>query len=143
MTTQAIYDLLGGQRAFGVPPPTLDHLRELLEGGLPFATLETIKESLALTRAEVLGVLAITDRTLVRRKKESRLQASESDRLFRLARVAALAVDVLEGEEKARRWLHKPNRALGGAVPLSLLSTDIGARQVEELLQRIDHGLFS
>ena len=107
------------------------------------AVLEYLQKHDVLTRAEVLGVLAITDRTLVRRKKESRLQASESDRLFRLARVAALAVDVLEGEEKARRWLHKPNRALGGAVPLSLLSTDIGARQVEELLQRIDHGLFS
>jgi len=56
------------------------------------------------------------DRTLIRRKKESRLQASESDRLFRLARVAALALEVLEDADKARRWIHKPNRALGGEV---------------------------
>jgi len=143
VTTQSIYELLGGRETLGVPPPTLDQMRSLLEEGLPFATLETVREALALSRSEVLSVLAITDRTLIRRKKEHRLQASESDRLFRLARVAAVALDVLEDVEKARRWMHKPNRALGGEVPLRLLSTDIGACQVEELLHRIDHGLFS
>jgi len=143
MTTQAIYDLLGGQKALGVPPPTLDQLRGLLEEGLPYATVETVRDTLGLSRPEVLAVLAITDRTLIRRKKEHRLQASESDRLFRLARVASLALDVLEDREKVRRWMHKPNRALGGEVPLQLLATDIGARQVEELLHRIDYGLFS
>ncbi|MBI5446331.1 MAG: DUF2384 domain-containing protein [Deltaproteobacteria bacterium] len=143
MSTQSIYELLGGQETLGVPPPTLDTLRGLLEEGLPFATVESVRETLALTRGEVLSVLAVTDRTLIRRKKEHRLQAPESDRLFRLARVAALALEVLEDVEKARRWLHKPNRALGGEIPLKLLSTDIGAHQVEELLHRIDHGLFS
>ena len=143
MTTQTIYELLGGQDTLGVGAPSLDQLRGLLEEGLPFAALETVREALALTRSEVLSVLAVTDRTLIRRKKEHRLQASESDRLFRLARVAALAFEVLEDVEKARRWLHKPNRALGGEIPLGLLSTDIGAQQVEELLHRIDQGLFS
>ncbi len=143
MSTQDVYEVLGGQKTLGVSPPTVDQMRALLQEGLPFSTVETIRETLALSRPEVLAILGITDRTLVRRKKESRLQASESDRLFRLARVAALALEVLEEAEKARRWLHKPNRALGGEVPLDLLSTDIGARQVEELLHRIDHGLFS
>ncbi len=143
MRTQAIYEVLGGQKTLGAPSPTLDQMRGLLQEGLPFSTLETVRETLALSRPEVLAILGITDRTLIRRKKDSRLQASESDRLFRLARVAALAIEVLEDADKVRRWIHKPNRALGGEAPLDLLSSDIGSRQVEELLQRIDYGLFS
>jgi len=53
------------------------------------------------------------------------------------------AEEVLGTAEKAARWLKKPNRALGGAVPLAQLDTDIGARQVEEILGRIEHGLYS
>jgi uncharacterized protein (DUF2384 family) len=44
---------------------------------------------------------------------------------------------------KARLWLLAPNRALGGEVPLHMLDTDIGARQVEEVLLRLSYGVFS
>ena len=143
MTTATICELLGGAEALGGLPTSLHELRGRLEEGLPFPVLEAVRDTLGLSRAEVLSALGITDRTLVRRKKEERLHATESDRLFRLARIASLAVEVLEDVEKARRWLHKPNRALGGCVPLELVTTEIGARQVEELLLRIDHGVFS
>ena len=143
MTTEAVFNFLGGRKALCIHPPTLDQLRELIEAGLPYPTVDIVRETLGLNRSEILAILAITDRTLIRRKKEHRLQAPESDRLFRLARVASLALDVLEDREKVRRWMHKPNRALGGEIPLRLLSTDLGARQVEELLHRIDQGLFS
>ncbi|MGH7857479.1 MAG: antitoxin Xre/MbcA/ParS toxin-binding domain-containing protein, partial [Candidatus Binatia bacterium] len=63
--------------------------------------------------------------------------------LYRLARVGAMAVRVLGSEEKAGRWLHRPNRALGNESPLSLLDTAIGAREVEDLLGRIEHGVVS
>src|SRR3972149_2005506 len=82
-------------------------------------------------------------RTLARRKKDRRLRADESDRLLRLGRVAARAEEVLGTADKAARWLGKPNRALGGKVPLAQLDTDIGAHQVEEILGRIAHGLYS
>jgi putative toxin-antitoxin system antitoxin component (TIGR02293 family) len=82
-------------------------------------------------------------RTLARRKKEKRLHADESDRLFRVGRIAALAEETLGSKDKAKRWLQKPNRALGGAAPLRLLDTELGARQVEDVLGRIAHGVYS
>jgi putative toxin-antitoxin system antitoxin component (TIGR02293 family) len=50
---------------------------------------------------------------------------------------------VLGSTDKAARWLHTENRALGGQTPLALLDTDLGTRQVEEVLGRIEHGVFS
>jgi putative toxin-antitoxin system antitoxin component (TIGR02293 family) len=61
----------------------------------------------------------------------------------RIARVMARAENVLGSPERATAWLNRPNRALGDAVPLDLLGTDLGAREVEAVLGRIEHGVYS
>lgn len=66
-----------------------------------------------------------------------------SDQSERVARIIAKAVEVLGSLEQAQAWLKSPNRALGGEVPLDLLDTEIGARQVDEILIRLDFCLFS
>jgi putative toxin-antitoxin system antitoxin component (TIGR02293 family) len=66
-----------------------------------------------------------------------------SDESERLMRVAAQAAEVLGSEEKASRWLHSPNRALGGRRPLDMVDTDLGAGQVAAALGRIEHGVNS
>ena len=81
-------------------------------------------------------------RTLSRRKDAGQPEAMESDRLVRLERVFAHAVEVFETTERARDWLETPNRALGDHRPLELLETDAGAREVYEALGRVDHGIF-
>lgn len=71
------------------------------------------------------------------------LTPQESDHLDRLARVVAQTMEVLGTIDKARAWLKTPNRALGNEVPLSLMDTDTGSRQVEEVLLRLNYGIFS
>jgi putative toxin-antitoxin system antitoxin component (TIGR02293 family) len=110
---------------------------------LPFRSLEKVMERFGLNREEISSALDLPPRTLARRKQERRLHPSESDRLFRLVRIAAQASAVLGSEEKAGRWLHTANRALGGKPPLELLDTDLGSRQVEEVLGRIEYGVYS
>lgn len=110
---------------------------------MPYEALEAVVDRLHLSREELSEALQLPLRTLARRKKNQRLKPDESDRLARLARVAAQAIDVLGDEERATSWLRSPNRALGGSTPLHLLDTDLGARQVEEVLGRIEHGVFS
>jgi putative toxin-antitoxin system antitoxin component (TIGR02293 family) len=61
----------------------------------------------------------------------------------RLARVIARAEEVFEEPETAMDWLKSANAALGGATPLSLLDTDIGAEGVMDTLGRIEHGVFA
>lgn len=80
---------------------------------------------------------------MARRKEQPRLTLVESNRLYRLARMKSRATQVLGSAEKAEQWLARPNPALGGETPVSLLDTDINARQVERVLGRIEHGVFS
>jgi putative toxin-antitoxin system antitoxin component (TIGR02293 family) len=111
--------------------------------GLPYQSLESIRERLNLSLPEAAVVLHVPLRTLARRRQGRKLDADESDRLYRLARIAAQAVGVLGTDEKAAMWLRRPNRALNGEAPLSLLDTDLGARQIEDVLGRIEHGVVS
>jgi putative toxin-antitoxin system antitoxin component (TIGR02293 family) len=72
-----------------------------------------------------------------------RLGAAESDRVVRFARLMGKAAEVMESEENARRWLTSPQFGLGGAVPLDYAETEVGAREVEDLLGRIEYGVYS
>ncbi len=53
------------------------------------------------------------------------------------------AIEVLESAENARQWLASPQVGLGGAVPLEYAETELGAREVEDLLGRIEYGVYS
>jgi putative toxin-antitoxin system antitoxin component (TIGR02293 family) len=142
--TEYVVEVLGGARVFrGRQLPTSTQMRDRIKQGLPFSALETVRERLHLTVPEAASVLQMPARTLARRRQSRKLAADESDRLYRLARIAAQAVDVLGSEDKASAWLRRPNRALDNELPIRLLDTDVGARQIEDLLGRIAHGLVS
>ena len=88
--------------------------------------------------------LVIPRRTMERRVAgDSRLSLEESDRLMRLKTIAQHAQRVFANDDKAHRWLRKPNRGLGGARPIDLLISETGARQVENTLGAIQHGIFT
>lgn len=100
-----------------------------------------------LERAEVLDrsdiEMIISARTLERRlSNHERLKIEESDGIARLLRVLAHANRVFEDEDLAEEWLRSPNPALDDEVPMDMTRTDIGAREVEGVLTRIEHGVF-
>jgi putative toxin-antitoxin system antitoxin component (TIGR02293 family) len=139
-----VIDVLGGPKVFkGRTLPNATELRDRVRTGLPYRSLESIRERLNLSLPEAAIVLHVPLRTLARRRHGRKLDADESDRLYRLARIAGQAVAVLGTEEKAATWLRRANRALNGEVPLGLLDTDLGARQIEDVLGRIEHGVVS
>ena len=138
-----IQELLGGPETLGQAVSVEQDLIGIVRAGLPFAALESVTQALAHSITAVSASLLIDRRTLARRKEQGRLTAIESDRVLRLARVAAMAVDVLGDRQSASAWLRKPNRALGHAKPISQMDTDVGVRQVECVLGRIEHGVFS
>lgn len=141
--TTAIVEVLGGKAEAVRKLRSADDLNEWIRRGLPFAVLEAVVSRFHLNRDELSATLDLPARTLARRKLEQRLRPNESDRLYRFVRIATRASEVLGEEEKALQWLRAPNRALGGQPPLSRLDTDLGARQVEDILGRIEHGVFS
>jgi putative toxin-antitoxin system antitoxin component (TIGR02293 family) len=97
-----------------------------------------------LLTADELYELVIPRRTFDRRREEKQpLTVVEADRLLRVVRVAVRAAEALGDPEKAGTWLRSPNTALRGETPMALLGTDIGARTVERILGRIEHGVYS
>lgn len=117
-------------------------LHSRLEGGLSYEALERLRRVLDLTTSRLSKLLRIPPRTLARRKEAKRLQPDESDRLLRLSRLVGLALRLFEGDLAATRsWLSTPQPALDDEVPLEFASTEVGAREVEHLIGRLEYGI--
>ena len=113
----------------------------LVRTGVPADSLDRIAKQLRVPVAEVQALIGIPPATAARKRaSKGTLKPELSDRLVRIANVFAIARGVLESEERAARWLKEPNRALRGGVPLRRLDTEIGAREVEQVLYRLEHG---
>jgi putative toxin-antitoxin system antitoxin component (TIGR02293 family) len=115
----------------------------LVQDGLPTAVLEALVRRGELTAQEVEKYI-IPRRTLAHRKRRRQpLSREESDKLARVARIFAVALDTFQDRQKAAAWMRRPNRELQGAAPVQLLDTDSGARVLEQTLERIAHCIFS
>jgi putative toxin-antitoxin system antitoxin component (TIGR02293 family) len=119
-----------------------DLIRQI-QKGLRFTELETLQATIGLPFDQLAAKLCISRSTLQRRKAAGRLSPDESDKVMRLSRLLDHATKVFGGVEKARAWLKFPQRGLGGAVPLDYAQTEVGAREVDNLLGRIDYGVYS
>lgn len=141
--TRQILSLLGGPEVF--PPSVRDAtgLAHALREGLPYAAYEALLRAIDLPSRDLSQLIGVAPRTLARRRERRQLLPVESDRLYRIAHVTSLAATVFGSLDEARAWLREENAALGGATPLSLLDTEIGTRQVEDVLHRIAHGIWS
>jgi putative toxin-antitoxin system antitoxin component (TIGR02293 family) len=93
---------------------------------------------------EEIFALVVPKRTLARRKAANEpLTIEETDKALRLQRIAAQAEHVFGDAGKAHRWLRKAKRELRGETPLTYLASEAGARVVEKMLFRIEHGIFA
>jgi putative toxin-antitoxin system antitoxin component (TIGR02293 family) len=117
---------------------------EVVRRGLSIESFKRVASYYQLSDVQMSKVVGTSIRTIVRLQKEDKpLNATWSDRLYRLARVAAQAQDVFESADTATSWLKRPNRGLNGHAPVDLLDTDAGTEQVVELLDRIEFGVYS
>ena len=135
---QHVYVTFLGLRSFETP-----QLLRRINEGLSWAAFDRFRTNLAVSADELAQLVQISKRTLSRRKERGRFEADESDRLVRLSRIFGRAVELHEGDaESARGWLGQKQPALGGARPLDLLRSEVGAREVETLIGRLEHGVF-
>lgn len=137
---RAVVAELGGETVLGRPLRTQTDLQAAIREGFPQTVVEEVMHAVGLTLKELATSLDLSPRSLQRRRREGRLARYESDRLYRLARIIALAKHYLGDDEAAPRWLKRPNRALGGSTPLESIDTELGARAVENVIGRIAYG---
>jgi putative toxin-antitoxin system antitoxin component (TIGR02293 family) len=129
--------------SIGVRPRDLNDLIGKLKKGLPVGAFDRLRERLDVPEKMLASTVNIAYRTLGRRKKEGRFKTDESERVLRIAKLYEKALDVLEDDKITRQWFKMPAKALGGKTPLEYADTEPGAQEVEELLVRIEYGVFS
>jgi putative toxin-antitoxin system antitoxin component (TIGR02293 family) len=133
---------LGGRQVFGARSRPIDLLQEV-ERGLPIKAYGALARTLHLTPEEEDRLLQNSLRTRARWKHRTRLDVPTSDRVVRLARILALATDVLESEAHAVAWMREPSEALRDRTPLETVATDIGAEKVTNMLYQMEHGVYA
>jgi putative toxin-antitoxin system antitoxin component (TIGR02293 family) len=115
-----------------------------LQRGFPYDTVEHLHRNSGISYEELLEWVQIAPRTLVRRKQQGRFSAEESDRLLRASRILGRALELFEGDRDAAiEWMLNTQPALGGASPIEAARTELGAREVESLVGRLEHGVYS
>ncbi len=128
----------------GLKDKGVHELLDQVKAGLQYDSLENFVRRTHFPKEEAVNLIRISPRTLARRKEKGRLSPEESDRLVRAARIVSLTLRLFEGNSDAgNRWLKSPQPALGGATPIEYARTELGAREVEALITRLEHGVFS
>jgi putative toxin-antitoxin system antitoxin component (TIGR02293 family) len=131
-------------RTLGLCADTSGDLIRQVGRGFSFGAMLTFESRSGLNLLEIASLIGLPPRTFARRKACGRLNSDESEKLLRLSAVFERAVDLFEGDRAgALKWLSAPKRALGNETPLEYSRTELGAREVENLLGRLEHGVFS
>ena len=129
-------------QSIGIKSKNIDDMIQKVKKGLPIKSFEKLGKKLGVSDNLLCQIVNIPKRTLTRRKQQGRLNAEESEKVLRIARLYDKALAVFEDVAGTEKWLKEPARGLGGAIPLRYAQTELGAREVERLLARIEHGVF-
>jgi putative toxin-antitoxin system antitoxin component (TIGR02293 family) len=133
-----------GFRTLGITGSDSLAIVRLIRAGFPFHRLARFQKASDLPWEQVAHFVAIPERTLARRQHAGKLRPEESDRVWRACAIFDMAVDLFEGDAAAaRRWLVTPQSGLGGEIPLELAATEVGAREVENLIGRLEYGVVA
>jgi putative toxin-antitoxin system antitoxin component (TIGR02293 family) len=138
VTAKAVAEVLGFPES--TRPKTWMEISKRLEAGLPTRVVISVSRRVA-PDDRVFQYRFVPKPTLARRVKSKRLSAEEGGKVVRVARVWALAVETWGSDDKARAFLNRPHPLLGGALPIdAVFATEVGAREVEDILGRLHYG---
>lgn len=127
-------------QALGGSQSITDMLR-MISRGFPSDTVIRLAAEYEIPEGLLQRALRLSRSTFQRRERGGRFTADESDRFVRLVGLYGMGADVLGSLHDASEWMSTPNRSLGGVSPAEFAITEIGGREVEELLGRVAHGV--
>ena len=141
-TINAMLDLLAIPTARRRNVQSISDLASLVEEGLPARSLKTLQAALETPVPRFVQVVGISARSFTNLANKRKLELGVSDRLARIARIAAQAEQVFGERAKAVRWLQQPLTVFGGKTPFDKIATEAGAARVEDVLTAIEHGVY-
>ncbi len=139
MTYQIVGMALNLQQEVKSPYDLMDLARQ----GLLKSAMDSLAQLLELSTKDLVQYLHISERTIQRYDKNTKLSPELSDHLIQIAKVYARAVNVFEDRDRAVKWLKYPSHALGGVTPISCLDNFSGIELVLDELGRIEYGVYA
>lgn len=118
-------------------------LAQVVEDGIPVRAYHNVAEATGLSQGDLAEVLGVSTRYLQNKDKDDLLNTTSSERLVQLANIWNLGLKVFGDKDELRSWLIEPSAPLEGKTPMELMTNAIGMEEVEQLLGRIQHGVYS
>ena len=110
--------------------------------GIQTKYLSEIQKFTQLNDKELIAILPISQRQLERYSKSHKLNKEITSHLIQLIELFQKG-HKLFGEEKYNKWIRTPNKILDNNQPLEIMDTSIGIEMIEDVLGRIEHGVYS
>ncbi|MFZ4617385.1 MAG: type II toxin-antitoxin system Xre/ParS family antitoxin [Rectinemataceae bacterium] len=133
-----------GASALRLPDEGPKGIIKKIKKGMSYKDLLLLQAKLGVDKETLAALLKISPRTYERRRLEGKIDSQETDRALRLGRIIQRTVEMYDGDEgAAKAWLRQSVPALEGLKPLELIETEAGAVLVENLIGRIEAGVFS
>jgi putative toxin-antitoxin system antitoxin component (TIGR02293 family) len=144
---ERVQALLGGKNVLGRHIRSMLDAHDVISIGFPAAVLTYISSQMELLQDpdRLQKALGISLRTLQRHKDEPNkaLSQEQSGRAWKFAEIVSKATSILGSLEAAQEWLMKPAVGLEQRCPIDLLSTPAGIELVEDLLERMEYGVYA
>ena len=143
---EQVVDLLGGQKVLGTRISSKLDVHEAITKGIPGGALVHVASHVrSLKPDEVSRAVGVSVRTVQRRSKapKSRLSQEQSGRTWKFAEILAKATEVFGDQTEAESWLTRPAIALDQRRSADPLSSPAGVEKVEQLLGRLEHGVYT
>ena len=116
---------------------------QVSQDGLTRQNFERLKSFTGLDTETLARILAITSRTIQRKKTTDTFKPDISEKMLEIADIYAFGSIVFEQKGKLQQWMNTQILAIGNKKPVELLSSSYGRRYIRQLLGRIEHGVFS
>lgn len=115
----------------------------LAQKGVLRSKVDEVAKQFALTDRELARILNISERTLHRLRPDARLDASTSEKLLKLVLLYQHGIEVFDTIASFNEWMKQKLRILGDKSPMEMLDTATGMEYVDNVLGRIEWGVYS
>ena len=112
--------------------------------GITKASITTLAGHLGISRKYISeNIFDVSVKTLERKENKAKMDKKTSSHALEIAKVVQHAHKVFRDNQKVKRWLSKENQALHDRKPVELFDTLTGISMVNDLLGRIEEGVYS
>ena len=134
---------LGMALSTGRKRSDFDYIR-VGQRGIPKGSIDHLAQRIGMSRKNLAEkVFAISVKTLERKSPKTKLDKKISSHAVEIAKVLEHASEVFGDNEKVKDWINRENKALNNMKPVDLFDTLTGLNMVNDILGRIEEGVYS